>query len=77
MIRPIQEMFNGLADKFKFIAQDKDGSIAAYTHKPYKDGDEWCVNLMVPNPDCKILEFGDSEITVGNWEDSLIKRGEE
>jgi len=68
--------FRGLDPKFNYLAQDKDGAITAYTHKPYKDGDEWCMNFMVPNADCQLIKSGHSSVVINNWEDSLIKRGE-
>lgn len=69
--------FKDLDKKFNFLAQDKDGTIAAFTHKPHKDGDEWENNYMPPDSEYKVLHWGDGGTNIRDWEDSLIKRGEE
>lgn len=49
-------------DHFKYVATDADGSIYAYEHKPFADGDEW----FNSGKDVKCLKVADEE-----WRDSL------
>lgn len=78
-MRPTQEMFKDLPPKFKYIGQDKDGTIAAYTHKPFSDYEEWHVDYIHAFSEASIIWSPEKGTTLysPNWENSLIKRGEE
>lgn len=68
------ELFKDLPPEYVFLAQDKDGTIKAYTHKPFKDDIDWYPNYMIPGSRDMIVRYSVPNTVVTYWEDSLLIR---
>lgn len=71
-----QELFKDLGPEYIFIAQDQDGTIKAFTHKPLRDDIDWYPNYMIAgSKEIVIPQVGNAPRFIVNWDITLIKRG--
>ena len=66
--------WNHVAERFKYMARDKDGRVYLYTHKPWAGNSGWASNMTYSG-----VIYADvySSLKVGDvdWQDSLVERG--